>query len=400
MPKKPIQKRNANGEGCITKLPNRELYRGQVTIEGQYDENGKQIRKTVYGKTITECQQKMTAVKYEIKTGLFLDKDEITIYQLARQMLDDDLNYGTIVKSTYTRYLDTLKRLKPIYNTPLQRSSVTQLKGFLQQQTHYSQEVIDKMFAMLKRTFKEALRRKIIKENPFDELKKPKSQKKKVKVRALTIDEQKKLFDVLISEDINYSRQMLISMLTGMRMGEVSALSVKDINFRFRTVTINKTVTRGEDYKAYVNNTTKTQAGERIILLSENVEKVFRDAIGDKKPDELIFTNGKGEPVSTNQINAQYSRVLKKYDIIDKDVDGRVDLHSLRHTYATRAIENGMPVKLLSKSLGHTDVRITLNTYCDAFNRYEAEHTDNFNAYMNNLGMKIDYTEHRENIGA
>ena len=41
MPKKPIQKRNANGEGCITKLPNRELYRGQVTIEGQYDENGK-----------------------------------------------------------------------------------------------------------------------------------------------------------------------------------------------------------------------------------------------------------------------------------------------------------------------------------------------------------------------
>lgn len=61
-------------------------------------------------------------------------------------------------------------------------------------------------------------------------IRKPKSKQELVKVRALTVDEQKKLIDVLKSEDIRYSEQMLLSMFTGMRMGEINALEVGDIN--------------------------------------------------------------------------------------------------------------------------------------------------------------------------
>ena len=57
----------------------------------------------------------------------------------------------------------------------------------------------------------------------------PKSKKEGKKVRALTLDEQRKLFEVLQNEDINYSQQMLLSMLTGMRMGEINALEVGDV---------------------------------------------------------------------------------------------------------------------------------------------------------------------------
>ena len=80
---------------------------------------------------------------------------------------------------------------------------------------------------------------------------------------------------------------------------------------------------------------------------------------------------------------------MKSNDILDPSVYGKVDLHSLRHTFATRCIEGGMPAKVLQKILGHTDISITLNVYCDVFERYESEHMTAATEYMkaNNLAI-------------
>ena len=68
---------------------------------------------------------------------------------------------------------------------------------------------------------------------------------------------------------------------------------------------------------------------------------------------------------------------------------GRVDLHSLRHTYATRCIESGMPAKVLQKLLGHTDINITLNVYCSVFEKFKNEHLAIADEYMKSNNLQI-----------
>ena len=80
---------------------------------------------------------------------------------------------------------------------------------------------------------------------------------------------------------------------------------------------------------------------------------------------------------------------MKKYDVVDNSVFGKVTLHSLRHTFATRCIESGMLAKVLQKILGHTDINITLNTYCSVFEEYSTEHMDIANEYMKKNSIQI-----------
>lgn len=272
-----MPKKKANGEHSIYFDESRKTYVGQITLG--YNEEGKRKRKTVYGKTKKEVREKIKQIEFGIASGTFVDKSDITIYQLARQMLDDNLNMGYIKESSYHRTNETLKRLKPIYNTPLQNATETQIKDFLLSEQNYAQSTIKKDFQLLKRTFEEAVSRHIITSNPMAKMRMPKSKKEGKKVRALTLDKQRKLFEVLQNEDINYSQQMLLSMLTGMRMGEINALEVGDVNFLFNVISIKRTMSRGAKGEAIISSSTKTDAGERKIPLTDDTRRLLKDCV-------------------------------------------------------------------------------------------------------------------------
>ncbi len=381
-----MAKRRARGDGAVYFDEKRKLYVGQVTIGT--DEHGKRKRKTIYGKTKTEVKQKLKNVEYQVYTGTFVDKSSITIYHLAKQMLDDKLNQNEIQECTYYRHTETLKILKPIYNTPLQSVTETQLRAFFNDNLHYSQSVITKFYELLKRTMQEAVRRKLISDNPMKDIKKPNSKKQTQKVRALTKDEQKKLIHVLQTEDINYSQQMLLSLALGLRMGEVNALHVEDVNFTFNRLTVRRTISKGQKGEAMLNDTTKTVAGTRVLTMTASVRELLEDCCRFKRRG-LIFTHN-GKMITTSQVNSQFTRMLKKYNILDPNVtNGKIDLHSLRHTFGTRCAEAGMPPKVLQALMGHTDIKITMNTYFDAQEDYIVDNVSRIDAILQSEGLNI-----------
>lgn len=121
-------------------------------------------------------------------------------------------------------------------------------------------------------------------------------------------------------------------------MGEIDALSVKDINLNFNFINIDKTIAKGERNEAFLNTSPKTEKGNRQVPINTMVKPVIDKVLNNYVPtkDEMLFHTTKGTLVPTTSVNAEFRRVIETYGIKDDSVPGDLTLHSLRHTYATR----------------------------------------------------------------
>ena len=375
-----------HGNGSIYFVESRNRYAGQVTLLI----NNKKVRKTAYGKTDREVRNKLRELQIQALAGNLDTEDKekaITVYELAEKLIDEQLALNEIRQSSYDRKKSTLKMLSELSDKKIQEVTEEDIIHFFANRLEYSQSCINKMFQLLGAVFNKAVRKNIIEVSPMIDLKRPKSKQKHIPVRALTIDEQVKLLGILKTEDILYSEIMLLSMFTGMRIGECCALEVEDIDIFENSIRVNKTVSRGQ-YGTTVVCETKTEAGNRILYISDDIAEFLSECIGDKESG-MLFKSTNGNLITTNQVNSSYSKAMKDFDVLNSSVQGKVDLHSLRHTFATRCIESGMPAKVLQKILGHTDINITLNVYCSVFEKYRNEHLTVADEYMklNNIAI-------------
>ena len=382
--------KNRYGQGSIFFVKSKNKWMGQLQLG--VDENGKRIRKSVFGDTPEEVEEKMQKLKFDIYSGKFVDASTVTFEQLMMQILREKRAMNEIQEQTYFRHLETLKQCKPISDIPIQKVDSTMLKELTLSKVHYSQSYIRKIHMMLNQGFAEAVKRKIIVENPMLDVRRPKSSQKPKKIRALTLDEQKRFLDILKTERVRYKEQMLISVFTGMRMGEINALTPEDINTNFNFINIDKTIAKGEHCEAFVNSSPKTEKGNRQVPINTFVKPVIDKVLADYIPTEdgYLFHSSSGKLIHTTLVNAEFQRIMKTYSIKDESVKGNLSLHSLRHTYATRCIEGGMPPKVLQNLLGHTDIKVTLDTYSDVFDNFQNENVAKVDEYLTGAGFAVN----------
>lgn len=400
------KKSRGNGEGTIYK---REIH-GKTKWCAEYtlqycDRNGKRKKKTIFGDTRQEVKEKLEQLIVELGTNTYVDKSSTKFIDIATSIVDDGYRLNKLSDSSYKRKKETLKQIQKHYMAEMELQKITEydVKDFLSYITKYSNSVIGKIYGLVNNTFKRAIRKNIIKYNFLDdklEFFKPTSSRKDKKVRAFTVEEQKKFLDVVLNVDnkVKYKHQLLLSMYSGMRMGEINALDVDDVDFDNNIIHVRRTLTKSKDDKTIMGDKTKTNHGERDIVMDEQVRYILKDYMDNyykENKEHVIFYNDKKDTFWTaSQINMVFKRLCEKYDI---GIGYDVNQHMLRHTFATRCIESGMPANVLQKIMGHHDLRTTLEVYCDVFANYEKQHSVQTYDYLKENGLLLKDVKQKEN---
>ena len=183
------------------------------------------------------------------------------------------------------------------------------------------------------------------------------------KVRFLTLDEQAKFLKV--AEDTDKYYQFALILQTGLRTGEVIGLKWEDVDFQKRTITIKRTMEFRYKDQEFSIGEPKSKSGYRTIPMTQIAYDILKAKekerrsikVFDLRYKDFVFINSNGMPTK----NSAYDAAL--YKLANKAGIPKLSMHSLRHTFATRAIEAGMKPKTLQEILGHSNINTTMNLY-------------------------------------
>jgi len=184
---------------------------------------------------------------------------------------------------------------------------------------------------------------------------------KKSKITIFSNAEQLLLRDSLSKNITPTGTGILLSLYTGMRIGEVCALRWSDIDFNERIIHINHSIVRINEFTdkrrrtKYIIGSPKTESSDRDIPISSLLYDVLISC-RSLYSSEYVVSSTSGF-VSPRTFENRYKKIICKLKI------QKLNYHSLRHTFATKCIECGVDIKSLSEILGHSNASITMNTY-------------------------------------
>jgi integrase len=348
----------------------------------QYVYNGK--RKTLKqrkNEQSREFKKRVTSLKSSIDNGNYVETNKDTLLMILERYIEQKNKDGITSDRTYLRDTETLNQIKKICNNwinkPIQKVTVENIEDSKENMRKYSNSTIDKIWISLKKGFKIAYSRRKISYNIMEDetLTKPISKKAAKVVTALSKKEEKKLIKILISNKHKYNNILLLQLYTGMRIGEVLALSKDCINFKNNTITVYRTITRNIHGKAILGEHTKTfdkktgiDNGKRTFTMKPNVKEIIQKIYSNKitNINNLLFWDyDKNFFITDGEVNSYLTRLNDKYKILD-NTNETLSTHRLRHTFITRCQENGVSLPVIQKIVGHVKgSKITNNIYTD-----------------------------------
>jgi len=327
-------------------------YEGRI-YKGK-EKNGRRRFKYVFGRTREEVCQKIDRIR---SVNNFSKCQKI-----FSQIFDE---WYTSIKhkvkeSTAANYvMKAQKHIIPFFNKKSISSVISaDVYNFieLKKKSGLSNRYISDIIILMKSIFKYAVRIYHI-FNPMDEV--SLSHKRTSEIRLLDTDEQGKLQQYIAENPNSTTLGIALCMSTGIRIGELCALTWNDIDTQKRILTVRKTIQRiqtpSENRKTKIIITEpKSESSKRCIPIPECMVNFLEKF---KSMPNNYLVSGNEKPVEPRTMQYRFAKILKNVKVPS------VHFHALRHIFASNCVKLGFDIKALSEILGHSSVEITLNRY-------------------------------------
>lgn len=351
---------------------------------------GKQKRTTRRGfKTKREAKIAEAKLQAEVNLNGFVSNENITfeeVYQTWYEQYKLTVRESTL--NNVTIHFST--QILPKFGH-LKMSDISSV---------YCQKVVNEWYQRLKSAkhylmytktiFSYAFKMKIIKENPLNLVVTPRVEKEMVDPESLYYNKDElQTFLSYVKDDPFYHALFRVLAFTGIRRGELLALTWDDLDIENGTLAINKTVTYRKYSRPHIGPP-KTKKSIRIISIDrptiqllqvwkmKQLELLFSFGNPPKKEGQLIFSS-----VRTNSIFEPSVIRQKMVSVTEKYGLKLIKIHGFRHTHCSLLFESGATVQEVQNRLGHSDIKTTVDIYAHVTQKQKDEMADRFAIYMN-----------------
>ena len=367
-----MARKRKNGQGTV-RLRSDGRWEGRHIVG--YDENGKAKQKSVLAKTKAECVEKLKRLREEYT--------EVAPFKVKPDMrFGDWMNYWyenhckpSIRPTTQKGYEEWIyvHAIPGLGHIPLNKLTQADCQKFLNEmkangrKTHrdtkgpeMAERSVRSCYHVIRMALDRAVKDGLIKKNPILGVKLPPPEPKEMKVLS---KEEIQRFLIQAKAEGMYEL-FLLELTTGLRRGEILALTWDDLNFETGELHISKQVTPvgGKN----IISEPKTKAAFRTIILPPVMVGLLREYRKEVFSPLMFPSRIKpNQPIDPSYVRKRLQQILERADC------KKVRFHDLRHTFATMSLEHGMDVKTLSAIIGHVSAKTTLNIYTHITNEMQ-----------------------------
>ena len=384
-----MARKKGSNEGSVYFRKDRGKWIAQYYDYNPITQEGLKKRKSF--DTEEQAKKYLQSIMFQKENPIYIEHNGIPLKELMNTIIQNKLDTNMISESQYQRVQATLKSIYKgqLVNKNVNDITLEEIQCFINTYKEYSDSTIKKVIGQFRQAFKYAYDKGYITRNPMSQVIRPKSNKPPKVVRAMTLDEENKFVNYLQNKTLKecpYRNEFLIQLFMGLRIGECLALDIHDIDLMNRKIYVHKTLTRNSNGNIKISKSPKTQSGNRYLPIPDSlypyiIEQMKYCELQEGNNDKLLFKPSQNNYTDAENVNKALSKILKELNI------EHMSSHSLRHTYATRAIEAGVTPVVLQKLMGHTDVTITLNTYTSVFDKYKETELEKVNQYYINQNL-------------
>ncbi len=320
-------------------------------------------------------REKEKQIQNNLLNGLNSSDGNIKVIELVRKYISQKTGVRHNTEAGYKTVVNLLikdkfgyKKIKDV------RMSDAKIWLIKLQKSGKSYSSIHSIRGVLRPAFQMAYDDDLIRKNPFEFQLATVIVNDSVTRKAIT-RRQERMFLEFVKNDKHFSKYyegIYILFKTGMRISEFVGLTLSDIDMAKRTIDINHQLQRKRD-GTYIIEKTKTNAGTRIIPMTNDVYECFLTIISKRKKPMIepmvdghvgfLYLDKENRPMIALHWEHYFKHICKKYNSIYIEQMPNVTPHICRHTYCSNMAKSGMNPKALQYLMGHSDISVTLNTY-------------------------------------